>query len=289
MRRPAELSVHEAPRKEHLQELIKQAHREGRTLLNEQESKAFLSNYGIPTTTPHVTRHVGEAPAIAQGIGYPVAIKIVSPDILDRSDIGGVVLWIDSDEQLTQAYESMLTRVKERAPQACIEGVSIQKMIEDIEYELILGSAKHKDFGAVILFGMGGTATELIGDFSIALPPLNQTLARRLMEETKAYKAHSKPARKAAGQPRETGSGTRQLLQSCRGFSRNSGNRHKPVGHIRRHTARSFCKDYSRQELCRVSPTLFTLGHHSVPDAIRRAMENLRRHRGAVTTDQTRG
>ena len=184
---PAELSVHEAPGKEHLQELIKQAHKEGRTFLNEQESKAFLSNYGIPTTTPYVTRHVGEATAIAREIGYPVAIKIVSSDILDRSDIGGVVMWINSDEQLMQLYESMLTRVKERAPQAHIEGVSIQKMI-DIDYELILGSARHKDFGASILFGMGGTATELIGDFSIALPPLNQTLARRLMEETKAYR-----------------------------------------------------------------------------------------------------
>jgi acetyltransferase len=87
-----------------------------------------------------------------------------------------------------QAYEGMLARVKERAPQIRIEGVSIQKMIEDIDYELILGCKKHKDFGTVILFGMGGVTTELIRDFSVGLPPLNQTLARRLMEETKAYK-----------------------------------------------------------------------------------------------------
>lgn len=185
---PAELSVQEAPRKEHLIDLIKQAIKEGRSLLNEQESKAFLSSYAIPTTTPYITRHLGEATAVAQEIGYPVAIKIVSPDILDRSEIGGVVLWINSDEQLWQAYESMLARVGERAPRIHVEGVSIQKMIEDIDYELILGSVKHRDFGAVILFGMGGIATELIGDSSIALPPLNQTLARRLMEETKAYR-----------------------------------------------------------------------------------------------------
>jgi acetyltransferase len=185
---PAELSVQEAPRKEHLLELIRQAVGEGRSILNEQESKAFLSSYDIPTATPYVTRHLGEATAIAQEIGYPVAIKIVSPDILDRSEIGGVVTWINSDEELAHAYERMIARVKERVPQLRIEGVSIQKMIEDIDYELILGAMKHKDFGAVILFGMGGIATELIGDFSIALPPLNQTLARRLMEETKAYK-----------------------------------------------------------------------------------------------------
>jgi acetyltransferase len=82
----------------------------------------------------------------------------------------------------------MLTRVKERAPKALIEGVTVQKMIEGIDYELILGSKKDKDFGAVILFGMGGITAELIRDFSIGLPPLNQTLAKRLMEETKAYK-----------------------------------------------------------------------------------------------------
>jgi acetyltransferase len=185
---PAELSVREAPRKEHLLELITNAIKEGRTVLNEQESKVFLSDYGIPTTTPYITRHVGEAAAIVQEIGYPVAIKIASPDILDRSDVGGVMTWIDSDEQLSQAYGSLLARVKEHAPGIHIDGVSVQKMVQDIDYELILGSRKHKDFGAVILFGMGGITTELIRDFSIGLPPLNQTLARRLMEETKAYK-----------------------------------------------------------------------------------------------------
>jgi acetyltransferase len=185
---PAELSIHEAPRKEPLRDIIRQAVKEGRTLLNEQESKTFLGSYAIPTTALYATRNAREAAAVAREIGYPVAIKIGSPDILDRSDIGGVAMWINSDEQLKAAYESMLTRVRERAPEARLEGVSIQKMIDDIDYELILGSAKQRAFGAIILFGMGGIATELIGDFSIALPPLNQTLARRLMEETKAYK-----------------------------------------------------------------------------------------------------
>jgi acetyltransferase len=185
---PAELSVQEAPRKEHLRELIRQAVKAGRTVLNEQESKVFLSDYAIPTTTPYVTHSAGEAAAIAQDIGYPVALKVVSPDILDRSDVGGVVTWIGSHEQLSQTYESLLTRVKEHVPGARVEGVSVQKMVQDIDYELILGSRRHRDFGAVLLFGMGGITTELIRDFSVGLPPLNQTLARRLMEETKAYK-----------------------------------------------------------------------------------------------------
>jgi acetyltransferase len=198
---PAELPVQETPQedlkdfikriigeKERLKGLIKRVIREGRTLLNEDESKEFLAAFGIPTTIPSMTHHVEEAVAVAREIGYPVAIKIVSPDITHKSDVGGVALGLHSEEQLRQAYERMVTAVKERAPKALIEGVAIQKMVEGIDYELILGSKKDKDFGAVILFGMGGITAELIKDFSIGLPPLNETLAKRLMEETKAYK-----------------------------------------------------------------------------------------------------
>jgi acetyltransferase len=185
---PAELPVQEAPRKEHLKELIERAIGEGRTLLNESESKEFFASYGIPTTVPSITHDVEEAVAMAHEIGYPVVIKVVSPAISHKSDVGGVVAGIRSDEQLKQAYENMLKTVNERASKAVIEGITVQKMVEGIDYELILGSKKDRDFGSVILFGMGGTTAELIRDFSIGLPPLNQTLAKRLMEETKAYK-----------------------------------------------------------------------------------------------------
>ena len=198
---PAELSAQEAPHqdlkdfferivreKERLKGLIKRAIGEGKTVLNEDESKGFLAAYGIPTTIPSIAHHVEEAVAVARQIGYPVAIKIVSPDITHKSDVGGVTVGIHSEEQLRQAYGGMMTTVKEHAPKAVIEGITVQQMIEGIDYELILGSKKDKDFGAVILFGMGGITAELIKDFSIGLPPLNQTLAKRLMEETKAYK-----------------------------------------------------------------------------------------------------
>ena len=198
---PAELPGQETPEedledfvqrilkeKERLKGLIKKATGEGRTLLNEMESKEFFAAYGIPTTIPSITHHVEDAVVVAKEIGYPVVIKVVSPDISHKSDVGGVVVGINSDDHLRQAYGTMLTRVKERAPQASMEGITVQKMIEGIDYELILGSKKDKDFGAVILFGMGGITAELIRDFSIGLPPLNQTLAKRLMEETKAYK-----------------------------------------------------------------------------------------------------
>ena len=108
-------------------------------------------------------------------MGYPVVIKVVSPDISHKSDVGGVVMGIDSNAALKEAYDKLIERVKERAPAAAITGVAVEKMFTDIDYELILGSKKDKDFGSVILFGMGGTMAEFIKDFSIGLPPINQT------------------------------------------------------------------------------------------------------------------
>lgn len=198
---PAELPVQETPQmdrrelfkmilgeKARLKALIRKVMAEGRTLLNEGESKAFLAAYHIPTTIPSTAHNEEEALAIASKIGFPVVIKIVSPDITHKTDVGGVAVGIRTEEQLKQAYERMMATVKERAPKAMIEGISVQRMIEDIDYELILGSKKDKDFGSVILFGMGGITAELIEDFSIGFPPLNRTLAKRLMEETRAYK-----------------------------------------------------------------------------------------------------
>lgn len=174
--------------KKGLRDLIKKAIGEGRTLLNEDESKAFLAAYRIPTTMPSIIHDVEEAVTVATNIGYPVVIKIVSPDITHKTDVGGVAVGIRSDDQLRQAYETMMTTVKERAPEASIRGIAVQKMVEGIDYEVILGAKKDKDFGSVILFGMGGVMAELIKDFSIGFPPLNRTLAKRLMEETRAYK-----------------------------------------------------------------------------------------------------
>lgn len=173
--------------RKHLRGVIKKAIGEERTILNEKESKEFVAVYGIPAIPPSITGHVEEAVAVAREIGYPVALKVVSSDIVCRTDVGGVALGIRSDEELRQAYRRMAGVVKERAPKALIEGIAVERMIEDIDYELMLGSKKDKDFGSVILFGTGGAKAELINDFSIGFPPLNRTLAKRLMEETKAY------------------------------------------------------------------------------------------------------
>lgn len=185
---PAEFPMHEPPDKERLKATIREMLLQGRTLLNEEESKTLLLKYGIPATAPQCAKDAETAVNIADKLGYPVAIKVVSPDISRKSDVGGVMLGLDSSATLKHAFETLVRTVGKRAPHAAIQGVAVQRMIENVDYELILGAKKDKDFGSVILFGMGGTTAEFVKDFSIGLPPLNQTLAKMLMQETKAYK-----------------------------------------------------------------------------------------------------
>lgn len=185
---PEELPAHKAPSKDHLKELLGRVLTEGRTLLNEEESKDFLMAYRIPVTMAEVVQDPEAAVKIADKVGYPVVIKVVSPDISHKSEVGGVIMGIDSSATLKEAYEKLIQRVKGRAPEARITGVAVEKMVADVDYELILGARKDKDFGSVILFGMGGTMAEFIKDFSIGLPPLNQTLAKMLIQDTRVYK-----------------------------------------------------------------------------------------------------
>ena len=184
---PAELAVDEAPPKNHLKSLIRKVSREGGLVLSDEDARKFLSNYGIPTVRTCTAQNLKEAVSCAQEIGYPVVLKIASPDIIFRQDVGGVFMGINSDEELKVDYEALMRRVQDRQPDAAIRGVTVQKMIEVIDYELILGAKKDRQFGTVVLFGMGGIGVEIFRDFAIGLPPLNQTLARLLMEETKVF------------------------------------------------------------------------------------------------------
>jgi acetyltransferase len=135
-----------------------------------------------------VAQNPEDAIGLAEKMGYPVVIKVVSPDISHKSDVGGVIMGIDSSEALKEAYKRLMQSVKKLAPEAAIKGVAVVKMVTNVDYELILGTKMDKDFGSVILFGMGGTIAEFIKDFSIGLPPLNQTLAKMLMQDTRVYK-----------------------------------------------------------------------------------------------------
>jgi acetyltransferase len=185
---PAELSVDKGPSKNNLKAFIRRSYKDGKTVLNEEESSRFLTTYGIPTVQSQISLDREEAIFLARRVGYPVVLKIVSPDIIYRMDVGGVVTGISSDDELRKEYDRLIGRTKQYAPKAKITGVAVQKMVEKIDYEIFLGSKKDRDFGSVIVLGIGGMGVQIFKDFSIGLPPLNQALARRLMEETEVYK-----------------------------------------------------------------------------------------------------
>ena len=185
---PEDLPLDVGAPKNYLKILTHNTVAEGRTLLNEEDSKKLLAAYGIAVTTPHFARNAEEAAFVASSIGYPVVMKISSPDIAHKSDAGGVILNIASADELKKAFAEMMANVKKHQPDARIEGVSVQKMITRFDYELIIGSKKDPILGPVVIFGLGGTETEFFKDVSAGLPPLNQRLARRMLERTKVYK-----------------------------------------------------------------------------------------------------
>jgi acetyltransferase len=192
---PAELPIDIAPPKHNLQAMLRRVAASGRTVLTEEESKRFITTYGFPVIAQVLSDDVDEALSAAAKIGYPVVLKIVSHDITHKSAAGGVEVGVCSPADLETSFARMMKRVKKSSPRAVIAGVSVQKMVRAVDYELILGMKKDRQFGSVIVFGSGGVDAEGLADFSVALPPLNQTLARRMMEETRVYKTMLSPRR----------------------------------------------------------------------------------------------
>ncbi|MEO6033471.1 MAG: GNAT family N-acetyltransferase [Burkholderiaceae bacterium] len=170
--------------------VIKATLASGREILDEAESKTVLKAYGIPVVQTLVVEPSAEAAvAAARECGYPVALKVLSPDISHKSDVGGVHLDLGGDDGLRQAVEQMLARVRVQRPQARIAGFTVQSMVRRTHaQELIVGASVDPTFGPVILFGQGGTAVEVLADRAIALPPLNRVLARDLISRTRVAK-----------------------------------------------------------------------------------------------------
>jgi acetyltransferase len=191
---PHELPVDFSPPKAHLKVVIRTAAKTRRSL-TQSEVDRFLDAYAIPRAKGALAKSADQAATIAVDLGYPVALKIASQDILHKTDVGGVSVGLDSAQAVKDSYQAIMERVHNAKPEARIDGIYVQKMATGIDYELILGAKKDKDFGSVILFGMGGVGVELMNDVSIGLPPLNQVLARRVMEQTKIYQALSKGLR----------------------------------------------------------------------------------------------
>jgi acetyltransferase len=161
----------------------------GRTILTEAESKQVMAYYGIPTVETRVARSESDAVASAQAMGFPVVVKLHSETITHKSDVGGVKLNLQNDEAVRQAFLAIESAVREKAGPEHFLGVTVQPMVKVDGYELIVGSSVDAQFGPVILFGSGGQLVEVYGDRALALPPLNTTLASRLMEQTRVFRA----------------------------------------------------------------------------------------------------
>ena len=172
------------------EQLIQTARHAGRPILTEFDSKRLLSAYGIPVVKTVVAKTAGEAVEAANAIGYPVVAKLYSETITHKTDVGGVRLNLGSAEAVEQAFAAIQASVAAKTGAEHFQGVTVQPMIHLKDaYELILGSSLDPQFGPVLLFGTGGQLVEVFKDRSLALPPLNTTLARRMMEQTKIYKA----------------------------------------------------------------------------------------------------
>ena len=168
--------------------LLAEAQDQQRAWLSEVEAKAVLNAYDIPVVATSVVATPEEAARTAAAIGRPVALKVLSPDITHKSDVGGVMLGLTDSSKVHEAARAMLERLRSARPDARIEGFTVQPMVDTRSaHELIVGIAEDVVFGPVILFGQGGTAVEVVRDQAIALPPLNLHLAHELMRGTRVF------------------------------------------------------------------------------------------------------
>ncbi|MDR2013716.1 MAG: bifunctional acetate--CoA ligase family protein/GNAT family N-acetyltransferase [Rhodanobacter sp.] len=166
--------------------IITQALDAGRCVLGEPRAKQLLGLYGIPVLDTQVAADASQAVVLAEAIGFPVVLKILSPDIAHKSDVSGVALNLSDALAVRKAAQAMLCRVHELRPDARIDGIMVQAMVQRPRaHELIVGMTSDAVLGPVLVFGQGGTATELIHDRTVALPPLNRTLARHVVDRTR--------------------------------------------------------------------------------------------------------
>jgi len=173
------------PHRAQVQQILNHVRASGRTLLTEYESKQLLSAYHIPTVETRLATSTEEAVTQAEAIGYPVVLKLSSETITHKTDVGGVKLNLKDADAVTSAYNS----IRGAVPPEQFQGVTVQPMLKLDGYELILGSSLDPQFGSVLLFGTGGSLVEVFKDRALGLPPLNTTLARRMMEQTRIYSA----------------------------------------------------------------------------------------------------
>jgi len=165
---------------------IVQLKKGGRLILTEFESKKFLKQVGIPVIETRLARTLKESVLLSQKMGFPVALKIASPEIVHKSDSGGVRLSLNNASEVRAAYREIMDGVQAKNPSASIQGVSVQKMAKP-GTEVIVGTSKDPQFGPVIMFGLGGIFVEVLKDVSFRIIPLGRKDALEMIEEIKGY------------------------------------------------------------------------------------------------------
>jgi acetyl-CoA synthetase (ADP-forming) len=163
-----------------------QAKKEGRKYLLEPEAKTLCQEYGIPVTKFKVATSVEEAVKFAEGIGYPVVLKIVSPEVIHKFDVGGVVLNLKNASEVKDAYDRIIKSVRKHKPEAKIVGVLVQEMAP-ASTEVIVGATKDPQFGPALMFGLGGIFVEVLKDVTFRIAPITESDAREMITEVKAY------------------------------------------------------------------------------------------------------
>lgn len=167
-------------------EIINKALNEGRKNLLEPEAKTICKEYGIPTPEFIVAKKVEEAIDFAEKIGYPVVLKIVSPDILHKTEAGGVLINLKSKAEVEKGFEKILENVKNYKPSAKIVGILVQKMAPQ-STEIIVGGIKDPQFGPTLMFGLGGIFVEVLKDVTFRVVPITEEDAKEMIKEIKAY------------------------------------------------------------------------------------------------------
>ena len=168
------------------QQVIKKARSEGRSLLTEIEAKELLKQAGVDVVDTRLATSREKAISISQQLGFPVALKIASADVVHKSDAGGVKLGLKTATQAGKAYDDIMKAIKKQYPEAKIEGVSVQKMARP-GVEVIIGMSKDAQFGPVLMFGLGGILVEILKDVSFRIVPLVRRDAREMVREIKGY------------------------------------------------------------------------------------------------------
>ncbi len=164
--------------------VVETARKEGRNLLTEIEAKQLLKQAGLNVVETKLARSEDEAVAISRELGFPVVLKIASADVVHKTDAGGVKLNLKTSAQVAKAYDDIMKSVKEKYPEARIQGVSVQKMAKP-GVEVIIGMSKDAQFGPVIMFGLGGVWVEVLKDVAFRIVPLEPRDAREMIQEIK--------------------------------------------------------------------------------------------------------